>query len=57
MKKSQGIQTCSLISTVGLLCNWFKYWNTLEWQLFLPISSQTVLQQTNRITGLKSTKL
>lgn len=47
MKKPQGIQYCSLISTVGLLLNWFKFWNILDWQLLLPISiKQSYLTQT-----------
>lgn len=56
IKKLQGIQCGSLISTVGLLPNWFKFWNILDWQLLLTISTQTVLHHINRITGLKNTK-
>jgi len=32
IKKPEGIQSCSLISTEGLLLNWFKFWNILDWQ-------------------------
>lgn len=46
MKKPQGIQSCSLISTVGLLLNWFKFSNILDWQLLLPISNQSYITQT-----------